>query len=92
MAEVVCLAARSSTCRRHGVHPPPNPSPPPRSTTTQDSQAAKREKELADRRAYLQNFWYAAGEYWRAAQTIVVVRPRRMHKAGAMDTSDTSAF
>lgn len=69
------------TCRRHGVHPRLINLFPKPLVHQQDSQAAKREKELADRRAYLQNFWYAAGECWRAGcrNTLLLCVPSRLH-------------
>jgi hypothetical protein len=37
--------------------------PPPAEKQQQQQQKSRREKELADRKAYLNNFWYAAGEH-----------------------------
>ena len=66
---------------------PPPPAPPQERTReaererSRESGRARRDRELADRQAYLKNFWYAAGEDYgvrvRAAASKCVGRLRR---------------
>jgi flavin-dependent dehydrogenase len=52
----------------------------------QQQQQGRREKELADRKAYLKNFWYAAGKgwWWRLRYLAYVCRCVRRSACGSL--------